>query len=349
MGNIFVNVVANKEMQRFTFLNNDTVPIDEFVSDTLYNEYYGYYMTKVPFGKKGDYVTSSDISQLFGETIALWLLSYLGDISPPEKIILAELGPGNGTLMNDILRVMGNFPLYDRLLEVHLVEISPLLRELQEKTLDKAMSSREIFWHTDISGLPECPTIFVANEFFDALPVKQFALINGAWHENHVRRTERGKLEIVSIDTCRNFSKNSVPEGGIIEICDAATKVMKAIVSMLTRHGGAGVIVDYGYLQPVYRSTIQAVKDHHYCDFLSNVGECDISTCVDFNALLETAGDVAQEVITQREFLHRFGIRERLEMLLKNATEQQAKDLKNSYLRLTENMGTLFKVLLLKC
>ena len=334
-------------MKGFFPLSSNVIPIDAFIRDALYNVDYGYYMTRVPFGKMGDFVTSSDISQLFGETIALWLLNYLESASLPEKFILVELGPGNGTLMNDILRVMDGFPMHDKLLEVHLVEISPLLRALQEKKLHDAMRSRKIFWHTNVEELPEYPMVLIANEFFDALPVKQFVFINGTWRENYVRCVEDGKLEIISLDTSRDFSQHSAPEGGIVEICDAAVETMKNISAMLRKHGGAGVIIDYGYLQPVYRSTIQAVKSHQYCDFLSNVGECDISVCVDFNALYKAAGDVAKEVITQREFLYRFGIRERLAMLLKNATEQQTTDLKKSYLRLTENMGTLFKVLLL--
>ena len=347
MGNILVNVVGEGMKRFFSSSSSDVIPIDEFISDALYDVDHGYYMTRIPFGKIGDFVTSSGISQLFGETVALWLLHYLENISLPEKFILVELGPGDGTLMNDILRVMDSFPMHDKLLEVHLVEISPLLRALQEKTLHDAMRNKKIFWHTSMSDLPECPMILIANEFFDALPVKQFVFINGTWHENYVRCVEDRKFEIISLDTSRDFSQYSAPEGGIIEICDAAVETMKNISTMLIKHGGAGVIIDYGYTQPVYKSTIQAVKSHQHCGFLSNIGECDISVCVDFKALYESAGDVAKEVITQREFLYRFGIRERLAMLLKNATERQSEDLKKSYLRLTENMGTLFKVMLL--
>ncbi|MDB1135378.1 class I SAM-dependent methyltransferase [Candidatus Anaplasma sp. TIGMIC] len=328
------------------FAEGNTVPIDKFMSEALYREGVGYYMTQMPFGQDGDFITSSDISQLFGETVAVWLLQYLEMMNIAEKFVLLELGPGRGTLMCDILRVMRRFPQYDRLLEVHLVEISPVLQTAQRDTLKEAMQHREVFWHNSIADVPDMPVLVIANEFFDALPIKQFVFKGGTWCERKVCSKPEG-LSVIDVVTSHLVEEHGVPEGGIVETCQAATAILTHIEGMMLRNGGACLIVDYGYLQPIYKSTIQAVKDHQYCSFLEHVGQCDISACVNFGALQKALKQVMCTVMTQREFLYRYGIRERLDVLLRNASAKQASDLRSGFLRLTENMGTLFKVLLM--
>ncbi|KAA8473148.1 SAM-dependent methyltransferase [Anaplasma marginale] len=333
--------------KKFIFENSAHVTMDRFMSLALYHEEHGYYMTRVPFGRAGDFVTSAEISQLFGEVIALWILSCLESAGISEKFSLLELGPGRGTLMHDILRVFEQFPRYDALLEVHLLEISPLLRNTQRATLESFSARKEISWHCKLEELPERPTIVVANEFFDALPVRQFIRTGGAWKECCVCN-DGGNLGIVAVDTQYNLDGyGDVPEGGIIERCEAASDVLACLEKIIVRNGGAAAIFDYGYLQPPYRSTIQSVKSHHYCDFLDNIGECDITAHVDFGLLQKHAQRLNSKVVTQREFLYQFGIRERLACLERNATERQRRELKGAFLRLTENMGTMFKVLLL--
>ncbi|WP_447581967.1 class I SAM-dependent methyltransferase [Anaplasma marginale] len=334
--------------KKFIFENSAHVTMDRFMSLALYHEEHGYYMTRVPFGRTGDFITSAEISQLFGEVVALWVLSYLESTGISEKFSLLELGPGRGTLMHDILRVFEQFPRYNALLEVHLLEISPLLRNAQRATLERFSARKEISWHCKLEELPERPTVVVANEFFDALPVRQFVRAsNGAWKERCVCN-DGGNLSVVAVDTQYNLDEyDDVPEGGIIERCEAASDVLACLEKIIVRNGGAGAIFDYGYLQPPYHSTIQSVKNHHYCDFLDNIGECDITAHVDFSLLQKHAQRLNGKVMTQREFLYQFGIRERLACLERNATERQRRELKGAFLRLTENMGTMFKVLLL--
>ncbi|ACZ49355.1 hypothetical protein ACIS_00816 [Anaplasma centrale str. Israel] len=334
--------------KKFIFTDSKYVTMDRFMDLALYHEKHGYYMTRVPFGRAGDFITSAEISQLFGEVVALWILSYLESAGISEKFSLLELGPGRGTLMCDVLRVFERFPKYDALLEVHLLEISPLLRNTQRATLESFSARKEIFWHDKLEELPERPTVVVANEFFDALPVKQFVYAgSGMWKECCVY-SDIGNLSVVALDTEYSLNEyNDVPEGGIIERCEAAKDVLECLEGIIVRNGGAAAIFDYGYLQPPYRSTIQSVKGHHRCDFLYNVGECDITAHVDFGFLQGHVRRLNSRVVTQREFLYQFGIRERLAHLACNATERQKRELKSAFLRLTENMGTLFKVLLL--
>ena len=335
--------------KKFIFEDAAHVTMDRFMSLALYHEKHGYYMTRVPFGRDGDFITSAEVSQLFGEVVALWILSYLENAGISEKFSLLELGPGRGTLMHDILRVFEQFPKYDAMLEVHLLEISPLLRNTQRATLECFSVRKKISWHYKLEELPDRPTVVVANEFFDALPVRQFVRAsNGAWKECCVCN-DGGNLSIVAVDTKYNLDEyNYVPEGGIIERCEAAKEIMEYLERIIVRNGGIGAIFDYGYLQSPCHSTIQSVKNHHYCDFLDNIGECDITAHVDFGLLQKHAQRLNGKVMTQREFLYQFGIRERLACLECNATEEQKLELRGAFLRLTENMGTMFKVLLLE-
>ncbi|MGN7678297.1 MAG: class I SAM-dependent methyltransferase [Anaplasma sp.] len=302
-------------------------------------------MTRVPFGKDGDFITSADISQLFGEVIAIWLLNYLESTGTSEKFSLVELGPGRGTMMADILGVVRQFPQYYELLEVHLLEASALLREVQREALRE---HEGVFWHCKLEDLPQRPTIMVANEFFDALPIKQFVSVGGVWQEHYVRHDD-GKLDIVAMKASCDVNVRNMSDGSVFEKCAAASEILQAIEERIVRHGGAGIVFDYGYLHPPYRSTIQAVKDHQYCSFLDHIGECDITAHVDFGFLRSSLKKISSRVTTQKEFLYKFGIRERLECLSRNATPQQVSELKRGFLRLTENMGTLFKVLMLNC
>ncbi|MCU7611478.1 class I SAM-dependent methyltransferase [Anaplasma capra] len=337
--------------KKLIFSSSACVTIDKFMELALYHDEHGYYMTKIPFGREGDFITSAEISQLFGEVIAIWLLHYLEGAGISGKFSLLELGPGRGTLMNDILRVLRQFSRYDDLLEVHLLEISSLLRKVQRETLKGELVCREIFWHYRLEELPEMPTIVIANEFFDALPVKQFIRADdGTWKENCICCDQQGNLGIVAMETTWDFDEYAdAPTGGIIEHCDAAKSVLRYLEGLIVRNGGAGIVLDYGYLDPPYKSTIQSVMQHRYCNFLNNIGKCDITAHVNFSFLRRSLRCVTSSVMTQREFLYQFGIRERLECLMRNATERQAQELKNAFLRLTENMGTLFKVLLLNC
>ncbi|WP_232295888.1 class I SAM-dependent methyltransferase [Candidatus Neoehrlichia procyonis] len=309
----------------------------------LYDCEYGYYMNKIPFGLTGDFITASEISQLFGEIIAVWVLYSWEQIGSPSKFALVELGPGRGTLMSDVIRILKQFDRCFKSLSIHLVEISPILCQVQKNTL----KDYQVFWHQDITTIPELPVIFIANEVFDALPIKQFVYSSGMWKENYVQ-LKNDILQIVKKDTDFVLNITSMMEGSVVEICDDARALLKLMEDRIVRCGGTGIIIDYGYVYPPpYVSTIQSVKYHQYHSFLENIGECDISAYVDFAFLQNNLQRIKSLVISQRKFLYYFGIKKRLEILMSNATRKQRQGLKSAFLRLTENMGTLFKILMM--
>ncbi|QXK92053.1 SAM-dependent methyltransferase [Neoehrlichia mikurensis] len=325
------------------FKNTNCVSMDEFIRSALYDYEYGYYMNRMPFGATGDFITAAEISQLFGEIIAVWVLYSWEKIGFPSKFALVELGPGRGTLMSDIVRTLQNFDECFKALDIHLIEISPMLCEIQKHFL----KNYQVFWHKDITTIPELPVLFIANEVFDALPIKQFVYDAGIWKENYVE-LKNNTLQVVQKDTNFIFDIASVMEGSVIEISDDGRVLLTLMENKIVKYGGAGIIIDYGYTYPPpYVSTIQSVKNHQYNFFLKDIGKCDITAHVDFSFLQNNLQKVKSSIITQREFLYYFGIKERLKILMNHSTKKQQQELKSAFLRLTENMGTLFKVLMI--
>lgn len=285
--------------------NKGPMTVDRYME--LCNSHY--YATRDPLGNKGDFITAPEISQIFGEMIGIWAITAWQKIGSPEKCALVELGPGRGTLMADILRVIkGNFSA-----EVHLVETSPSLREIQAAKLGN------IFWHDKLPDL-NIPYILIANEFFDALPFKQF-----------VSGKER---KIIAKDGKLSF--DLIAEDGLVtESCPIGSEIMKKIASSAS----AAVIIDYGYVANEKRSTLQAVKDHKYHSFLENPGEADLTALVDFSEMANITKSQGKNctILTQREFLLAHGADIRAKILNKE------KDLER--LIAPEQMGELFKVL----
>ena len=271
------------------------VPLAEFMA--LNNG--AYYAGRDPFGRGGDFTTAPEISQMFGEIVGLWCVDAWERLGRPADIRLVELGPGRGVLMADALRAARLEPAFRP--EVHLVEASPVLRSLQRA------HGFDAVWHDRPETIPDGPCIWIANEFFDALPVRQFVRIGGCWHERLVDR-EGGGFRFVAAPALRRAGAGE--DGDIAEMSPAAT----AMAASLAARPGYGLAIDYGYVEPPGRPTLQAVRNHKPADPLSRPGEADMSAHVDFAALMRAAREAGGAVwgpVPQGEWLRRLGIEAR--------------------------------------
>lgn len=296
-----------------------------------------YYATRDPFGAKGDFTTAPEISQIFGELIGAWLADCWQKLGSP-KALLCEAGPGRGTLMKDILRATRNVQGFHDSIRIRLIETSPVLQALQKKTLHT--SHPDIAWQHAFAGLPSLPLLFVANEFFDALPV----------HQHMANGSER---MIQWKDNALVWAQEGTP---VSESSPASVAIMKDIATHLKAHGGAALVIDYGYLStfssPNRREgdnydTLQALRGHEYTDPLAQPGEADLTAHVDFSALMQAASPVPAHFTTQGEFLRRLGAELRATALCRNASQEQQTAILSGLERLVSpaQMGTLFKVL----
>ncbi|GHM58844.1 MAG: ATP synthase subunit beta [Candidatus Mesenet longicola] len=324
-----------------TYLKNlikekEAISIYEFMNIALYHNKYGYYMKKVPLGN--DFITAPEVSQLFSEVISIWLMMSWKKIK--GDFILVELGPGRGTLINDILRVTQKFTEFYNSMSVHLVEISPTLRHIQKQNL----KNFQVHWHDSIHTLPEKPTLLIANEFFDSLPIKQFIYNQNKWYENKIT-VENEVFKVIKQKV--KEQKEELHDNAVIEVCPAGMEIIKEMEKRIKKNKGSALVIDYGYLNLPYKSTIQSIKEHNYNDFLKNIGDADITAHVNFKALQDCLQNTEVMIMTQREFLYSFGIRERMHMLIQNATNEQKDQILKGFLRITENMGTLFKVMII--
>ena len=308
-----------------------------------------YYASRDPLGAEGDFTTSPEISQMFGEIIGAGLTHLWQQMGAPKDFALLELGPGRGTLMADILRVMK--PLAEP--EVLLLENSPVLRAAQAGRL----AGHHPAWIAGLDRLPPKPLLVVANEFFDALPVHQFEMHDGTWRERCVRwDAGRGFYPVLTPvhDMFVHHLRESLPEAedkDVFELCPAGLGMMADIARHLCRFGGHALVIDYGHVQSGLGDTLQAVRGHRFVPLFETPGEVDITTHVDFAALGMAArkeGAAVTGLMTQADLLTSWGIGLRAEKLLAAATEKQAVDIRSALHRLTDagEMGTLFKVLI---
>jgi NADH dehydrogenase [ubiquinone] 1 alpha subcomplex assembly factor 7 len=324
--------------------------VAEYMALCLTHPVHGYYMTRDPLGQGGDFTTAPEISQMFGELIGAWAATVWHMLGEPSAINLVELGPGRGTMMADALRAAKVLPAFERAISVHLVETSHALRERQRATL--VASGADITWHDSLQGVPPDPAIYLANEFFDTLPVNQAIRQPDGWHE---RTVELGEDETLRFGVGRALSGEiasalrDAPLGAIFEwrqqtiAIDLATRVAR---------GGAALIVDYGHTRRAVGETFQAVRGHAYHDPLIAPGTADLTAHVDFEALALAAANNGASVhgpVEQGVFLNRLGIAHRAEMLKANAGAAQVQDIEAARDRLTAmtpaGMGKMFKVL----
>ena len=320
----------------------------EYMATCLMHPELGYYATRDPFGAQGDFTTAPEISQMFGEVIGLCLAQTWLDQGQPASFVLAELGPGRGTLMADILRATKGVPGFLEAAAVHLVETSPALRDVQRRTLE----GHAITWHDTVADLPDAPLYLVANEFFDALPVRQFQRDGEGWRERMIALRE-GALSfglgapVAPPELTDRLADTS--DGDIVETCAPGRAIAGEIGARIAARGGAALIVDYGGWRSL-GDTFQAVRGHAPTDPLEAPGEADLTAHVDFEALAIAASPAKHtQLIPQGTLLQHLGIEARAEALARNLDGPARENHLAAFRRLTDRgeMGTLFKVLAL--
>lgn len=325
------------------------ISVADFMAEALGHPRHGYYRARQPFGAAGDFTTAPEISQMFGEMIGLWCAVTWQMMGSPPRVVLTELGPGRGTLMADALRAAATVPAFLKAAEIHLVETSPALRRLQKA----ALRGYGVRWHAGFEGLPKGPLLLVANELFDALPIRQFEKRAGAWHERLVGLGEDGRLAFVPgppASPALAPAALAAPDGSIAELCEPGRALAAAIGRRVAASGGAALIVDYGPAASAAGDSLQAVRAHAFHPVLADIGLADLTAHVDFQAMAEAARPaVAWGPVEQGLFLTRLGIEARAAMLIHTAPPAKAAAIASQLKRLIDGseMGTLFKVLAL--
>lgn len=330
------------------------ITVAAFMADALGHPEHGYYVTRDPLGAAGDFTTAPEISQMFGELIGLWAADVWTRIGAPDPVLLVELGPGRGTLMADALRAARTVPAFRAAIRVHLVETSPVLRARQAA----ALAAADPVWHDDPATLPPRPAIVIANEFFDALPVRQFVRGPGGWHERRVTVTGDGEfapaldpLPSAAAALIPDAVRRGAPIGAVAEVCPAGRAVARLLGERIARDGGAALIVDYGHDRPGPGDTLQAVRGHRSAPPFEAPGEADLTAHVCFASLAAAAAEAGATVhgpVGQGAFLEALGIRQRADALARAAPDR-ADAVMSARDRLigADAMGTLFRVLAL--
>ncbi|SEP79515.1 SAM-dependent methyltransferase, MidA family [Faunimonas pinastri] len=324
--------------------------IAEYMALCLGDPEHGYYITRDPLGAAGDFTTAPEISQMFGEILGAWLAYAWQRGGAPRPVRLVELGPGRGTLTADILRVFRRVPGLSDAVSVHMVETSPVLRARQKEAL--ARFDVAVAWHDGLADIPDDrPLLLVANEFFDALPIRQYVRQGDIWQERAVGLGPDGALAF-GLGSGRLDNGPAAPDGTILELCPAGDAVMAEIAGRIRRHGGGALVVDYGHERSAPGETLQAMRGHAFADPLAEPGEADLTAHVDFGALrrrAEAEGAQTHGPLTQGRFLLDLGLLQRAGQLGagKDAAAQEAIRAAVERLAGPDQMGNLFKVLAL--
>ncbi len=324
------------------------ITLAEYMSDCLLHPEHGYYATRDPLGTAGDFITAPEISQMFGELIGLCLAQSWLDQGAPSPFVLAETGPGRGTLMADLLRATQKVPGFHEAMQIQLIERSEPLKVQQRKTLNRD----NIIWQDDLSTLPDLPLFLVANEFFDALPIRQFRRDGKGWRERQVGVHEAGFAFGLSGPVAPIELKHRVEDtksGDIVEICPSGVLMAEEIGRHIATRGGTALIVDYGDWRS-QGDTFQALEAHASVDPLARPGQADLTAHVDFEALAQGAAPARHTRVTpQGVLLERLGITARAQALAARAAPETAEAIVAAHRRLTHpaEMGDLFKALAL--
>ena len=320
------------------------MPLSRYMELCLSHEEHGYYRTRDPLGTEGDFTTAPEISQMFGELIGLWIVDVWQKMGSPADFALVELGPGRGTLMADALRALKTDPHCTP--DLFLVETSPVLRSLQQTRLTG--TPLRSTWLTDWTDIPPKPTIIVANEFFDALPIDQFTRKEEGWRQTVIGVDEEGGLTrqpgpVAALDTDH-------PVGNVVERSETGLTAIENLTTHLQHHGGAILIIDYGPEDSAPGDSLQALQNGAYADPFADPGLADLTAHVDFAALKKTAlagGGHVHGPVPQAAFLDQLGLFARAKALKQNATPAQRREIDLAAHRLTapDQMGTLFKAM----
>ena len=332
------------------FKKNDLLTLDRFIEESLYNKNFGYYMKSDPFGEKGDFITAPNISILFSEMISIWIISFWENLNCPKQFNLVELGAGNGEMMKIMINTFNKFPQFKNSCNIKILEKSKLLKRIQKKVI----KDQKVKWLGDLDELNNLPCIFIANEFFDALPIKQFIKIKDKWHERYVEFINQKNQKILDIPyDMQNLEKKIKfkisSKQKFIEYSPLSSKYLKDITDKIKLNDGGVLIVDYGYIEKEMKDTLHAISKHKYIDVLKNFGNSDITYNLSFHLIskiIKKLGSFYFAITTQKEFLTKLGILKRAEILSKNMLFSKKADMYFRIKRLIDDrqMGNLFKV-----
>ncbi len=333
------------------FKNSKVLPVDKFFKNVLFDKRRGYYSSKIPFGDKGDFLTAPEISNLFSEIIGVWIISAWNTLGKPKIFNFVELGPGTGSLAKVLTQTFRNFPEFDKSVRIFLYEKSDLLKKIQKKNID----SNKVKWIKDFSQIKNGPVIFFGNEFFDAIPIKQFLRKENLLLEKHYAIFKKREIKEIykkaskiDVNQVKNFT--SLKNLKFFEFPKLGFKELDKMITKVTKLKGGLIFIDYGYLGSINKSTLQSVRRHKKNNLLENLGKADITSLVNFDLLgeyLKKNSLKVKKVSSQKFFLERMGIIERANIISKKMSFRAQTNL---YLRLkrlldSKSMGSLFKVI----
>ena len=334
------------------FKKSKILPADKFLRNVLYDKKFGYYASQMPFGKNGDFITSPKVSNIFSEIIAIWIVSSWEAFGKPKNFNIVELGPGDGSLANILLKTFKKFPEFNSIKNMFLLEKSIFLRKVQKKKI----LNKDVKWIDNLNEIKKGPVVFFGNEFFDAIPIKQFKKIkNDILEKNYSLKKNKNIIEIftkaspASVKIIKSYK--SLKNLKFIEFPQFGLKELEKINKKISKLNGCILMIDYGYLKPNNQNTLQSVMKHKKNRLLSNLGKADITAHVNFALLSEffkKDGLKVKNVITQKQFLKRMGILERAQII---SNKMKFREQSSLYLRLkrllgSNYMGDLFKVIL---
>ena len=334
------------------FKKSKILPSDKFFRNVLYDKKFGYYSSQMPLGEGGDFITSPKISSMFSEIIAIWIVSSWETFGKPKNFNIVELGPGDGSLASILLKSFKKFPEFNSIKNMFLLEKSIFLKKVQKKKI----LNKDVKWINNLNEIKKGPVIFFGNEFFDAIPIKQFKKINNNIFEKCFTLEKNKNIKEIftraspaSVKIIKSYK--SLKNLRFIEFPQLGLQELRKINKKISKLGGCILMIDYGYLKSNNQNTLQSIMKHKKNRLLDNLGKADITAHVNFALLSEffkKDGLKVKNVITQKQFLERMGILERAQIMSNKMKFREQSDL---YLRLkrllgSNHMGDLFKVIL---
>ena len=332
---------------------NIKISLDEFINLSLYDKKNGYYMKKNPFGEKGDFTTAPNISRLFSEMIAIWIVSFWYYLGSPKNFNLVELGAGNGEMMKIFIESFKKFPNFLNACNIFIHEKSPILIKTQKNKL----RGNKIIWVSKINKIKKNPSIFIANEFFDSIAIKQFIKLDNLWFERFVSINEKKNFFFDKKFDMKKFEKKInlkiSHKQNFVEFSEIGMDYLTNISNIIKKNKGGILIIDYGYLDKKMKNTLQAISNKKYSNILENIGNSDITHNINFylfKKIISKIGGLKENITTQKKFLIKMGIKERAEIISRNKTFMMKSNIYYRLNRLINEklMGNLFKVMFIK-
>tara|TARA_B100001758_G_C18353688_1_gene581413 strand:+ start:208 stop:1251 length:1044 start_codon:yes stop_codon:yes gene_type:complete len=332
---------------------NIKISLDEFINLSLYDKKNGYYMKKNPFGEKGDFTTAPNISRLFSEMIAIWIISFWYNLGSPKNFNLVELGAGNGEMMRIFIESFKKFPNFLNACNIFIHEKSPILIKTQKNKL----RGNKIIWVSKINKIKKNPSIFIANEFFDSIAIKQFIKLDNLWFERFVSINEKKNFFFDKKFNMKKFEKKInlkiSNKQNFIEFSEIGMDYLTNISNIVKKNRGGILIIDYGYFDKKMKNTLQAISNKKHSNILKNIGNSDITHNINFylfKKIISKIGGLKEKTTTQKKFLVKMGIKERAEIISRNKSFMIKSDIFYRLNRLIDEkqMGNLFKVMFIK-